>query len=246
MGGSDGGYKFWDGVVVSPLLIPLVNLWFDGPTLGHSVDAYPDLVVFLFSLLPSPFLHGSTADRNHLAYPNRGLFSSFLPQMYFCLPLPVARLGILMYFVVVDRPILNTLTGVIEGEFNPGSLTQTVDLTPPGKNDAETVSDGCDQYIFVRYYNMHKRLGIPRVVKAGAGPHNLGSGAREDESSPKVEARSPVDSGSDSMSNTCDDGGGKDRSSVTSVEPGSETVIHNTAAVRSSSSLSIFALTCLL
>jgi len=124
------------------------------------------------------------------------------------------------------------------------SPTQTMDLTPSGNKDEETVSDGYDQCVFVRYYTMRKRLGIPRVIKAGAGPHDLGPGAREDESSSKVEARSPSDSGSDSMSSSYDDDGGKDRSSVTSVESGSETAIHNTTAVRSSPSLSISILTC--
>ena len=90
---------------------------------------------------------------------------------------------------------------------------------------------------------MRKRLGIPRVIKAGAGPHDLGPGAREDGPSPKVEARSPSDSGSDSMSSSCDEDGGNDKSSVTSVESESDTVIHNTTAVRSSPSLSISVLT---
>jgi len=122
------------------------------------------------------------------------------------------------------------------------SPIQTMDLTPSGNNDAETFSDGYDQCVFVRYYTMRKRLGIPRVIKAGAGPHDLGPGAREDESSPKVEARSPSDSGSDSMS----DDGGNDKSSATSIGSESDTVIHNTAAVHSSLSLSTSVLTCLL
>ena len=126
------------------------------------------------------------------------------------------------------------------------SPTQTMGSVPSGNNDAGAVSDGYDQCVFVRYYTMRKRLGIPRVIKAGAGPHDLGSGAREDQSSPKVEARSPSDSGSDSMSSSCDEDGGNDKSSVTSIESESDTVIHNTAAVRSSPSFSIFALTCLL
>ena len=129
--------------------------------------------------------------------------------------------------------------------FSP-SPTQTVDLTSFGNNNTETVSDEYDQCVFVRYYTMRKRLGIPRVIKAGAGPHDLGSGSRKNEGSPKVEARSPSDSGSDSMSSSCDDDGRNDTSSVTSIESESDIVIHNTTAVRSPLSLLISVLICLL
>ena len=112
------------------------------------------------------------------------------------------------------------------------SSTQTTDSTASG-NNAESTSDEYNQCVFVRYYTMRKRLGIPKIIKAGAGPHDLGPGGREDSGSPKVEARSPSDSGSDFMSSLCDYDGGNDGSSVTSVESESEIVIHNTPAVRS-------------
>jgi len=120
--------------------------------------------------------------------------------------------------------------------FSPSS-TQTADSVA-SDNNAESVSDEYNQCVFVRYYTMRKRLGIPKVIKAGAGPHDLGPEGREDSGSPKVEARSPSDSGSDFMSSLCDDDGGNDRSSVTSVEYESDIVIHNTPAVRSLPSLS--------
>ena len=85
---------------------------------------------------------------------------------------------------------------------------------------------------------MRKRLGIPKVIKAGAGPHDLGPGGREDSGSPKVEARSPSDSGSDFMYSPRDEDGGNDRSSVTSIESEPDVVIHTTPPVRSFSSLS--------
>jgi hypothetical protein len=121
-----------------------------------------------------------------------------------------------------------------------------MDLTPSGNNNTETASDEYDQCVFVRYYTMRKRLGIPKVIKAGAGPHDLGSGGREDSGSPKVEARSPSDSGSDPVSSLCDDDGGNDRSSVTSIESESDIVIHNTTVVRSSPNLSTSVLICIL
>ena len=117
------------------------------------------------------------------------------------------------------------------------SSTQTTDSTASG-NNAESASDEYNQCVFVRYYTMRKRLGIPKVMKAGAGPHDLGPGGRDDSRSPKVEARSPSDSSSDFMSSIYDDDGDNDRSSVTSVESESDIVIHNTPAVRSLSSLS--------
>ena len=126
------------------------------------------------------------------------------------------------------------------------SPTQAVDLASSGNNNTETVSDEYDQCVFVRFSTMRTRLGIPRVIKASAGPHDLGSGSRENESSPKVEARSPSDSSLDSMSSSCDDDGRNDTSSVTSIESESDIVIHNTTAVRSSLSLPIPVLICLL
>jgi len=85
---------------------------------------------------------------------------------------------------------------------------------------------------------MCKRLGIPKIIKAGAGPHDLGPGGHEDEELPRVESQSASDSGSDIASSLCDDDGGNDKSSVTSIESEPDVVIHTTPAVRSLSSLS--------
>ncbi|KAF9649188.1 hypothetical protein BDM02DRAFT_1945456 [Thelephora ganbajun] len=124
-------------------------------------------------------------------------------------------------------------TGFVYTNCGPQSCcppTQTTDSAVSGNNNMETVSDGYNQCVFVRYYTMRKRLGIPKVVKAGAGPHDFGPGCREDEESPEVEASSASDSGSDIMSSLCDDNGGDDRSSVTSIETESDILIHNTTA----------------
>ena len=82
---------------------------------------------------------------------------------------------------------------------------------PSGNRHTETVSDEYHQCVFIRYYTVRKRLGIPRVLKAAAGPHNLGPGGRDDED--------------------CD------TSSATGVDPEPDIVIHNTTPVRSSSRL---------
>ena len=105
------------------------------------------------------------------------------------------------------------------------SSTQTTDSTDSSGNNAEPVSDGYNQCVFVRYYTMRKKLGIPKVIKASAGPYNLDPRGRENSGSPKVEAGSPSGSGSDL------------KNSVTSAES-EPSVIHTTPAVRSLPSLS--------
>ena len=113
------------------------------------------------------------------------------------------------------------------------SLIQIVDLEPSGSSNAETGSDVYRQCVFVRYYTVRKRLGIPRVIKAAAGPHDLGPGSRDNQGS-ALEARCSSDSSSDTVLSPFDDDGDDDRSSVTSIDSESDTVIHNTTAVRSS------------
>ena len=40
-------------------------------------------------------------------------------------------------------------------------------------NSEPEIPDECDQCIFIRYYTIRKRVFIPMVIKAGAGPHQL-------------------------------------------------------------------------
>jgi hypothetical protein len=104
-----------------------------------------------------------------------------------------------------------------------------------GNNNPESVPDLDlhDKCVFVRYYTVRKRLGIPKVIKAGAGPHDLGSGSGKDGRSPMEETRSPSDSGSDAAPSLYDNDEDGDGSSATSIESGSDTVIHNTVPVSS-------------
>ena len=114
----------------------------------------------------------------------------------------------------------------------PPSSMLAAGLTPSGDNDTESGSDLYDQCVFVRYYTIRKRLGIPKVIKASAGPHDLGSGSRENRKLPKVEALSPSDSNSDGVPSLYDNDEDCDTSSMTSAESESDTIIHNTAPVR--------------
>ena len=77
---------------------------------------------------------------------------------------------------------------------------------------------------------MHKRaLVFPRVMRAAAGPHDLGPGGHDDEELiPEVEAQSNSDSDSDVMSGFGDD----DRSSVSSMDLEFDVIVHNIVSVR--------------
>jgi len=111
--------------------------------------------------------------------------------------------------------------------------TQTTDSTSLGTSHAETISDEDNQCVFVRYYTVRKRLGIPKVIKAAAGPHDLGPGGRDNEGCPLVgESDSDSDSDSDGALSLFDDNDDDDSSSVTSTESESGFVVHNTTPVR--------------
>ena len=110
----------------------------------------------------------------------------------------------------------------------PPSSTQTTGPTSSDNDDVETVPEEYNQCVFIRYYTMRKRgLMFPRVMRAAAGPHDLGPGGHDDEELPEVEAQPDSDSDSDTMSCFGDD----DRSSVTSMDSESDVVIHNVVSV---------------
>jgi len=100
---------------------------------------------------------------------------------------------------------------------------------PSGNSHTETISEEYNQCVFIRYYTMRKRLGIPRVIKAAAGPHDLGPRGRDHEESP-LEVEHNSESGSD-ISSLFDDHGEDNRSSVTSIDSEPDIVIHNTTLV---------------
>lgn len=117
--------------------------------------------------------------------------------------------------------------------------TQTINPTSAGDNNAETVSDGFDQCVFIRYISVRsRRLWVPKIIKAAAGPHDLNTGGRDGEGSP-LQAMYDSGSGSDISSCSSNDDGDNDMSSVTSVGSESDIVIHNPTTVRYLSSSSI-------
>ena len=101
---------------------------------------------------------------------------------------------------------------------------------PSSTSHPETVSDEYNQCVFLRYYTVRKRLGIPRVIKAAAGPHDLGPGSRDNEK-PSLDAQHNSDSGSDTVLSPFDNDGEGGRSSVGRIDSEADVVVHNTIAV---------------
>ena len=58
--------------------------------------------------------------------------------------------------------------------------------------EARTIPDGFDQCVFIRYFTMRPKKHfwtIPKVIRAGAGPHDLGSGENEGDTFPELTVR---------------------------------------------------------
>ena len=64
------------------------------------------------------------------------------------------------------------------------------DLPPLLRSEPESPSTEYKQCVFLRYYMMRSYLGlIPRVIRAGAGPHDLGSGENRGNTFPELTSR---------------------------------------------------------
>ena len=108
-------------------------------------------------------------------------------------------------------------------------LPPSTALMSSGNSNAGTVSDEYNQCVFVRYFGvLYRKLWVPKIIKAGAGPHNL-SGGYESGRSP-YQAQLDSGSGSDISSNSSD--GDWDMGLVTNIGSESEIVVHNPTAVR--------------
>lgn len=74
----------------------------------------------------------------------------------------------------------------------PPSFARRFTSTSSELSRAGTTSDDYKQCVFIRYYTMRKRLGVyPQVIRASAGPHDLGSGNNHDESFPELTVQQP-------------------------------------------------------
>ena len=99
-----------------------------------------------------------------------------------------------------------------------------------GNGGTKAVSDEYNQCVFVRYYTLRRKLRFPRIIKAAAGPHDLGPGGCDDDELP-LGAESNSDTDSDIAPSLFDGDWDDDRGSDTSVDSESDDVVHNTTPV---------------
>ena len=112
---------------------------------------------------------------------------------------------------------------------SPPSSLDSLDLSPSDAIQVDVTPNEYNQCVFIRYYTVRRRaLMFPRVIKAAAGPHDLGPGNNHDETLPEltVQSSSDSDTGSDSSGDSMTDYS----SSVTSCESELD-VFHNVSSV---------------
>ncbi|KAF9789496.1 hypothetical protein BJ322DRAFT_538591 [Thelephora terrestris] len=67
-------------------------------------------------------------------------------------------------------------------------------LRPPSSSQPSAAGNPANEFnqcVFIRYYTMRFELGLfPRVIRAGAGPHDLGSGENRGETFPELHVQS--------------------------------------------------------
>lgn len=133
-------------------------------------------------------------------------------------------------------------TGFVHTNLGPQSRstpfpTSVAGSTFPSNGSIGYIPDEYNQCVFVRYYTVRKRLGVPRIIKAGAGPHDPSGGEHDNDRSPLELPYYDSGPGSDSdaQSSVFGSDGNECRRSVTSTETVSETesdiVVHNVPAV---------------
>jgi hypothetical protein len=119
----------------------------------------------------------------------------------------------------------------------PPPSAQATEVASSGCDNERTISDEYNQCAFIRYYTVRKRLGIPSIIKAAAGPHELGRGGCGGDGSPfEAHSDSGKDSDSDSDSDTAsslfDNDSDDDGCSITGAGTETDVVMHSTAVVR--------------
>ena len=77
-------------------------------------------------------------------------------------------------------------------------IRQVTDSPFSQSADPRAVPDGFDQCVFIRYYTARLRKWMPpKVFRAGAGPHDLGSGDNRGETFPELAVESNAESTTD-------------------------------------------------
>ena len=72
---------------------------------------------------------------------------------------------------------------------NPPTRVRAIGSSSSGGAETSNIPDEFSQCVFIRYYTMRPRKGIrlfPEVIRAGAGPHDLGSGENRGDTFPEL------------------------------------------------------------
>jgi len=72
---------------------------------------------------------------------------------------------------------------------SPSSRARGIELPSSQSGDAGSIPTESNQCVFIRYYTMRFRI-FPKVIRAGAGPHDLGSGDNRGDAFPELVVRS--------------------------------------------------------
>ncbi|KAF9651704.1 hypothetical protein BDM02DRAFT_3110142 [Thelephora ganbajun] len=120
----------------------------------------------------------------------------------------------------------------------PPSSTRATNPTISGK---KATPDEYNQCVFIRYFMMRKRaLVFPTVIRAAAGPHDLGPGGRDDEELVRMETRSDSDSGTGSDIMSWDGHGDDDRNFISGED--AHIVVHETTSAWPSPRLPVYSI----
>lgn len=79
-------------------------------------------------------------------------------------------------------------------ECSPPPRERATDLPSSQQANARSAPDGFNQCVFIRYYTIRRRKWMfPKVIQAGAGPHNLGSGDNRGDTFPELTVQPDVE-----------------------------------------------------
>ena len=112
--------------------------------------------------------------------------------------------------------------------YAPLPLERTVELASPQSAEGD-IPNEFNQCIFLRYFTMRWRMAIfPKVIRAGAGPHDLGSGDNTGGGFPEL----PIWSDAERMPGGYDDSEGQRIPAEGNDDSEQGVVVHNTPSVR--------------
>jgi len=167
-----------------------------------------------------------TRDFAMVAYSNEGAFlkssSTIAIPMFVFTPPP---------FRGTWRTRLSPYTNDGPQQFTPPPRERAIDFPSSQPVDVGGIPGGFNQCVFVRYYTMRSRKWMPmfpEVIRASAGPDDLGSGENRGDTSPEL----TVQYSAESMVDNVGDLGGQWSPSTDSSDSEPDTVVRNTPSVR--------------